>query len=58
MTSRVRVNSENGGQVVFARLGWPGYRATLNGHDISFKVVAKSLSPWMFRPERRTVTWC
>ncbi|WP_228001994.1 hypothetical protein [Nocardia australiensis] len=42
MSSRVRVNSENGGQVVFARLGWPGYRATLDGRDIPFKVVAKT----------------
>ncbi|RJO69370.1 hypothetical protein D5S18_32240 [Nocardia panacis] len=42
MTSRVRVNSEDGGRVVFARLGWPGYRATLDGRDIPFKVVAKT----------------
>ncbi|WP_433665270.1 hypothetical protein ACQPW1_17445 [Nocardia sp. CA-128927] len=42
MTSRVRVNSDNGGQVIFARLGWPGYRATLNGHDIPIRVVAKT----------------
>ncbi|WP_225732450.1 MULTISPECIES: hypothetical protein [unclassified Nocardia] len=42
MTSRVRVNSDNGGRVVFARLGWPGYRATLNGKDLPFTVVAKS----------------
>ncbi|MGY4102424.1 hypothetical protein ACW2Q0_23140 [Nocardia sp. R16R-3T] len=41
MTSRVRVNSENGGQIVFARLGWPGYRVTLNGKDIPIRVVAK-----------------
>ncbi|WP_229684234.1 hypothetical protein [Nocardia camponoti] len=41
-TSRVRVTSDNGGRVVFARLGWPGYRATLNGNDVPFKVVAKS----------------
>lgn len=42
MTSRVRVNSDNGGQVVFARLGWPGYRASINGHDIPIRVVAKT----------------
>lgn len=41
-TSRVRVSSESGGRVVFARLGWPGYRATLDGEDIPFQVVAKS----------------
>ncbi|MGV9411340.1 hypothetical protein ACWDOP_15595 [Nocardia sp. NPDC003693] len=41
-TSRVRVTSENGGRVVFARLGWPGYRATLNGRDIDFTTVANS----------------
>ncbi|WUC07781.1 hypothetical protein OG874_05480 [Nocardia sp. NBC_00565] len=41
-SSRVRVNSEHGGRVVFARLGWPGYRATLNGHEIPISVVAKT----------------
>ncbi|MEU0543682.1 hypothetical protein [Nocardia sp. NPDC005978] len=41
-TGRVRVTSENGGRVVFARLGWPGYRATLNGRDIPFTTVANS----------------
>ncbi|MFB7879238.1 MULTISPECIES: hypothetical protein [unclassified Nocardia] len=41
-TSRVRVSSESGGRVVFARLGWPGYRVTLDGEDIPFQVVAKS----------------
>ncbi|MEV0295356.1 hypothetical protein [Nocardia sp. NPDC050710] len=41
-TSRVRVSSSNGGRIVFARLGWPGYRATLNGDSISFTTVAKS----------------
>lgn len=41
MTSRVRVNSENGGQIVFARLGWPGYRVTLDGRDVPIRVVAK-----------------
>ena len=41
-TSRVRVSSAEGGRVVFARLGWPGYRATLNGSPIGFTTVAKS----------------
>src|SRR5207249_2163285 len=41
-TSRVRVSSADGGRVVFARLGWPGYRVTLNGESIPIKVVAKS----------------
>ncbi|KAF0845180.1 hypothetical protein FNL39_109209 [Nocardia caishijiensis] len=41
-TSKVRVSSDNGGRVVFARLGWPGYRVSLDGKDIPFKVVAKS----------------
>lgn len=40
--SSVRVSSENGGRVVFARLGWPGYRVTLNGKPIPFTTVAKS----------------
>ncbi|MBC7301584.1 MAG: hypothetical protein H5T78_11570 [Nocardia sp.] len=42
MTSRVTVSSETGGRVVFARLGWPGYRVSLDGKDIPFEVVAKS----------------
>jgi hypothetical protein len=41
-TSRVRVSSPDGGRVVFARLAWPGYRVTLNGHDIPVSTVAKS----------------
>ncbi|VFA95320.1 Predicted membrane protein [Nocardia farcinica] len=41
-TSRVRVSAEQGGQVVFARLGWPGYRATLNGTPVPITTVAKS----------------
>ncbi|RDI65675.1 hypothetical protein [Nocardia pseudobrasiliensis] len=41
-TSRVRVSSAEGGRVVFARLGWPGYRVTLNGKPIDFTTVAKS----------------
>ncbi|MEU7633652.1 hypothetical protein AB0C34_27355 [Nocardia sp. NPDC049220] len=42
LTSRVRVSSDDGGRVVFARLGWPGYRVTLDGRDIPFDVVAKT----------------
>ncbi|WP_306359670.1 hypothetical protein [Nocardia sp. CC227C] len=41
-TSRVRVSSARGGQVVFARLGWPGYRATLDGRPVPITTVAKS----------------
>ncbi len=42
-TSRVRVSSAEGGRVVFARLGWPGYRATLNGHALPITTVSKSI---------------
>ncbi len=41
-TSRVRVSAARGGQVVFARLGWPGYRATLDGRPVPITTVAKS----------------
>ncbi|MGK8490547.1 hypothetical protein [Nocardia asiatica] len=41
-TSRVRVSSPEGGRVVFARLGWPGYRATLDGREITSTLVAKT----------------
>ncbi|ATL67118.1 hypothetical protein [Nocardia terpenica] len=41
-TSRVRVSSSTGGRVVFARLGWPGYRVTLNGRDIPHTTISKS----------------
>ncbi|WP_280495301.1 hypothetical protein [Nocardia farcinica] len=37
--SRVRVSSAEGGRVVFARLGWPGYRATLDGRDVPVDLV-------------------
>ncbi|MCM6778316.1 hypothetical protein NDR87_33435 [Nocardia sp. CDC159] len=40
--SRVRVSSPNGGRVVFARIGWPGYRATLDGKPVPFTTVAKT----------------
>ncbi len=41
-TSRVRVSAPAGGKVVFARLGWPGYRVTLDGKQIPITTVAKS----------------
>ncbi len=41
-TSRVRVSSAEGGRVVFSRLGWPGYRVTLDGNSIPMTTVAKS----------------
>ncbi len=42
ITSHVRVSSETGGRIVFARLAWPGYRVTLGGRDIGFHTVAKT----------------
>ncbi|MBF6329842.1 hypothetical protein IU452_15080 [Nocardia transvalensis] len=42
-TSVARVSSSSGGRVVFARLAWPGYRVTLNGHQIPFTEVSKSI---------------
>lgn len=33
-TSSVNVSSPDGGRVVFARLDWPGYSATLNGEPV------------------------
>ncbi|MFF2556957.1 hypothetical protein ACFVUS_38555 [Nocardia sp. NPDC058058] len=41
-SSVVRVSSETGGRITFARLGWPGYRVALNGKTIPFTTVAKS----------------
>ncbi|WP_436839258.1 hypothetical protein [Nocardia brasiliensis] len=41
-TSKVRVSSDTGGQVVLARLGWPGYHATLDGKDLPTHLVAKT----------------
>ena len=38
----MRVSSSGGGRVVFARLGWPGYRAALGGEPIPITTVAKS----------------
>ncbi|BEK87378.1 hypothetical protein GCM10010198_65870 [Nocardia seriolae] len=40
-TSRVRVSSETGGRLTFARLAWPGYRVTLDGKTIPFRTVSK-----------------
>ncbi|MEC3953249.1 hypothetical protein VMT65_09435 [Nocardia sp. CDC153] len=40
MNSHLHVTSETGGQIVFARLAWPGYRVTLDGHDIGFHTIA------------------
>ncbi|MET7772778.1 hypothetical protein [Nocardia sp. NPDC005366] len=42
--SRARVHSDGGGRVVFARLGWPGYRATLDGREIPVRLVAKTFA--------------
>ncbi|MGW4330568.1 hypothetical protein ACWEKR_32345 [Nocardia sp. NPDC004573] len=41
-TSRVRVSSPGGGRIVFARLGWPGYRVTIDGRAIPSTLVAKT----------------
>src|SRR5690606_32685330 len=32
-TSTVRVSSEHGGRITFARLAWPGYQATIDGRE-------------------------
>ncbi|MGW4368255.1 hypothetical protein ACWEKT_21685 [Nocardia takedensis] len=40
--SRVLVDSPDGGRVVFARLGWPGYRVTLDGRELPVELVAGS----------------
>ncbi|MEV6280797.1 hypothetical protein [Nocardia sp. NPDC051832] len=42
--SRVRVGSESGGQVVFARLAWPGYQATLNGAEVPVEQIGKTFA--------------
>lgn len=41
-TTRARVDSPTGGRLVFARLGWPGYRARLDGRPLPIDVVANS----------------
>ncbi|UVT23193.1 hypothetical protein NXT08_12505 [Rhodococcus pyridinivorans] len=38
-TSRVRVDSVDGGRVVFARLNWPGYTVTLDGRPLEARSV-------------------
>jgi len=38
-TSRVRVDSADGGRVVFARLNWPGYTVTLDGRPLEARSV-------------------
>ncbi|MBP2193452.1 hypothetical protein BJ987_006353 [Nocardia goodfellowii] len=42
--SRVRVSSDTGGKVVFARLAWPGYEATLNGAEIPVEQIGKTFA--------------
>nr|WP_314140975.1 hypothetical protein [uncultured Rhodococcus sp.] len=39
-SERVRVTSPQGGSVVFSRLAWPGYTATLNGEPLQTKGLA------------------
>lgn len=60
-TSRARVESESGGRVVFARLGWPGYRAHLDGRQMPIDVVADSFVTVEIPPGTRAaeleLTW-
>ena len=60
-SSSVRVSSPEGGRVVFARLGWPGYRATLDGHPVPIRTVAGSFVAVDIPPGTDrgalTVTW-
>ncbi|RDI64634.1 hypothetical protein [Nocardia pseudobrasiliensis] len=44
ITSHVRVSSEPGGRIVFARLAWPGYRVTLGGREIPLSTVSKTFA--------------
>lgn len=39
-SENVRVSSARGGSIVFARLAWPGYTATLNGEPLQTKGLA------------------
>ena len=39
-SEHVEVSSPNGGSVVFSRLAWPGYTATLNGEELQTKGLA------------------
>ncbi|MET7772779.1 hypothetical protein [Nocardia sp. NPDC005366] len=60
-TSRVRVSSSEGGKVVFARLGWPGYRVTIDGKRVDITTVAKSFVAVNIPPGTRNaelvLTW-
>lgn len=40
VTSHIRVSSAHGGRITLARLAWPGYRATLDGHPVPVHTVA------------------
>lgn len=40
--SHLRVTSHSGGRIVFARLAWPGYHATLHGHRLPIDTIAKT----------------
>ncbi|MGV9409795.1 hypothetical protein ACWDOP_07770 [Nocardia sp. NPDC003693] len=40
VSARARVTSADGGQVVFNRLAWPGYRITLNGRELDHTEIA------------------
>lgn len=42
-TSRARVSSAAGGQVVFSRLDWPGYQVTLDGRAVEHTEVLGAL---------------
>ncbi|WUV51355.1 YfhO family protein [Nocardia vinacea] len=61
LTSRIRVTSPQGGRVVFARLAWPGYRATLNGHDTEIHTIADTFAAVDIPPGTRDgeliLTW-
>lgn len=61
VTSHIRVTSAEGGQVVLARLAWPGYRVTLDGHDIGFHTIANTFVAVDIPPGTRDgdllVTW-
>ncbi len=54
---RVRVSSPGGGSVVFARLAWPGYTATLDGEPIPTKASAERTSTSICRLAPTTPNW-
>jgi hypothetical protein len=61
--SRTRVSTtEAGGRVVFARLAWPGYHATLDGRRIPITAIARSFVAVDIPPGTRDgvleVRWC